>query len=482
MNKKMIVYILGKMLGIEGLLLLIPGIVSILYGEDESAVAFFITSMILSLLYLILVRKKPRETGIYAKEGFVIVALAWILWSAFGSIPFVISGSIPNYIDAFFETVSGFTTTGSTILNYIESLPQGMLFWRSFTHWIGGIGVLVFVLAFIPLTDKRSMHLMRAEVPGPTVDKLVPKVRSTVKILYGIYIILSVILTILLMCGGMSLFDSLIHMFGTAGTGGFSNRSASIGYYNSAYIETVITVFMILFGINFNMFYFILIKKFTTLFKSEEVRVYIGIIVFSTLAIAINILSFYETPLKAFRYAVFQVASIITTTGYATADFDLWPQFSKSILLAIMVIGACAGSTGGGTKVSRLIILIKTVKQEIKHILHPKSVGIVRIDKKRVDDDTIRGVYIYFIAYTFIFILSVILISIQNLDFSTTFSAVLTCLNNVGPGIAGVGPTQSFYNFSIFSKLLLCFNMLAGRLELFPFLIIFSPNLWRRKF
>ena len=278
------------------------------------------------------------------------------------------------------------------------------------------------------------------------------------------------------------MFDSLIHMFGTAGTGGFSNRSASIGYYNSAYIETVITVFMILFGINFNMFYFILIKKFTTLFKSEEVRVYLGIIVFSTLAIAINILSFYEIPLKAFRYAVFQVASIITTTGYATADFDLWPQFSKSILLAIMVIGACAGSTGGGTKVSRLIILIKTVKQEIKHILHPKSVGIVRIDKKRVDDDTIRGVYIYFIAYTFIFILSVILISIQNLDFSTTFSAVLTCLNNVGPGIAGVGPTQSFYNFSIFSKLLLCFNMLAGRLELFPFLIIFSPNLWRRKF
>ncbi|WP_027701215.1 TrkH family potassium uptake protein [Metaclostridioides mangenotii] len=481
MNKKMIVYILGKMLGIEGLLLLIPGIVAILYRE-ENATAFLITSIILFVFYLLFGRKKPDDTGIYAKEGFIIVAFAWVLWSIFGSLPFVISGSIPSYIDAFFETVSGFTTTGSTVLNDIESLSQGMLFWRSFTHWIGGMGVLVFVLAFIPLTDKRSIHLMRAEVPGPAVDKLVPKVRSTAKILYGIYIILSVILTILLMCGGMSFFDSLIHMFGTAGTGGFSNRSASIGYYDSVYIESVITIFMILFGINFNMFYFLLIKKFTPIFKSEEVRAYLGIIVLATVIIAFNILNIYGIQLEAFRYAVFQVASIITTTGYATADFDLWPQLSKSVILGIMIIGACAGSTGGGIKVSRLIILFKTVRQEIKHILHPKSVSIVTIDKKRVDDDTIHGVYIYFIAYILIFVLSVILISIQNIDFPTTFSAVLTCINNVGPGIAGVGPTQSFHDFSIFSKVVFCFDMLAGRLELFPFLIIFSPSLWRSKF
>ncbi|WP_315167492.1 TrkH family potassium uptake protein [Metaclostridioides mangenotii] len=481
MNKKMIVYILGKMLGIEGLLLLLPGIVAILYRE-ENATAFFITSIILFVFYLLFGRKKPDDTGIYAKEGFIIVAFAWVLWSVFGSLPFVISGSIPSYIDAFFETVSGFTTTGSTVLNDIESLSQGMLFWRSFTHWIGGMGVLVFVLAFIPLTDKRSIHLMRAEVPGPAVDKLVPKVRSTAKILYGIYIILSLILTILLMCGGMSFFDSLIHMFGTAGTGGFSNKSASIGYYNSVYIESVITIFMILFGINFNMFYFLLIKKFTPIFKSEEVRAYLGIIVLATVIIAFNILNIYGTHLEAFRYAVFQVASIITTTGYATADFDLWPQLSKSVILVIMIIGACAGSTGGGIKVSRLIILFKTVRQEIKHILHPKSVSIVTIDKKRVDDDTIHGVYIYFIAYVLIFVLSVILISIQNIDFPTTFSAVLTCLNNVGPGIAGAGPTQSFHDFSIFSKVVFCFDMLAGRLELFPFLIIFSPSLWRSKF
>ncbi|WP_304341291.1 TrkH family potassium uptake protein [Metaclostridioides mangenotii] len=481
MNKKMIVYILGKMLGIEGLLLLIPGIVAILYRE-ENATAFFITSIILFVFYLLFGRKKPDDTGIYAKEGFIIVAFAWVLWSVFGSLPFVISGSIPSYIDAFFETVSGFTTTGSTVLNDIESLSQGMLFWRSFTHWIGGMGVLVFVLAFIPLTDKRSIHLMRAEVPGPAVDKLVPKVRSTAKILYGIYIILSLILTILLMCGGMSFFDSLIHMFGTAGTGGFSNKSASIGYYNSVYIESVITIFMILFGINFNMFYFLLIKKFTPIFKSEEVRAYLGIIVLATVIIAFNILSIYGAHLEAFRYAVFQVASIITTTGYATADFDLWPQLSKSVILVIMIIGACAGSTGGGIKVSRLIILYKTVRQEIKHILHPKSVSIVTIDKKRVDVDTIHGVYTYFIAYVLIFVLSVILISIQNIDFPTTFSAVLTCINNVGPGIAGAGPTQSFHDFSIFSKVVFCFDMLAGRLELFPFLIIFSPSLWRSKF
>jgi trk system potassium uptake protein TrkH len=481
MNKRMVVYILGKLMGIEGVLMLIPGIVSILNGERE-AIDFFATSTLLFVLFLIFGRKKPENSGIYAKEGFVIVAFTWVLWSLFGCIPYLMSGSIPTFIDAFFETVSGFSTTGATILNDLVNLPQGMLFWRSFTHWIGGMGVLVFVLAFIPLTEKRSVHLLRAEVPGPTVNKIVPKVSSTAKILYGIYILLSIILTIMLMCGGMSLFDSLIHMFSTAGTGGFSNRIDSIAHYDSAYIEGVLVLFMVLFGINFNILYLFIIKKFSIAFKSEEVRVYLGVILFATIAIAINILGIYETPIKALRYAVFQVVSIITSTGYATADYELWPMFSKSILLGIMIIGACAGSTGGGIKTSRLIILVKTVRHEIKHILHPQSVSIVTIDKKRVSGEVIHGVYIYFIVYVIMLVLSVLLVSIQNLDFATTFSAVLSCLNNVGPGLAGVGPTQSYYDFSVFSKLVLCFDMLAGRLELFPFLIVFSPSLWRNKF
>lgn len=481
MNKNMIIYIMGKLLGIEGLLLLIPGLVSVLYGEKE-ATAFFITSVILFTIYIIIGRKKPKDSGIYAKEGFVIVAFTWILWSLFGCFPYFISGSITNFMDAFFETVSGFSTTGATILNNMENLPQGMLFWRSFTHWIGGMGVLVFVLAFIPLTEKRSIHLLRAEIPGPSVNKIVPKVRSTAKILYGIYILLSIILTIMLMLGGMSLFDSLIHMFSTAGTGGFSNKVASIGHYDNAYIEGVIVFFMMLFGINFNIIYLFIIRKFSLAFKSEEVKVYLCVIVFATIAIALNILSIYDNPITAFRYSIFQVVSIITSTGYATADYDLWPQFSKSILLAIMIIGACAGSTGGGIKTSRLLILIKTVKQEIKHILHPQSVSIVTIDNKRVSEDVIHGVYIYFIAYVSIMVISVGLVSIQNLDFATTFSSVLSCINNVGPGLEGVGPTQSYDNFSVLSKLVLCFDMLAGRLELFPFLIVFSPTLWKNKF
>lgn len=481
MNGKMTTYILGRMLGVEALVLLIPALVSVIYGEHGWR-AFLITSAVLLCLYLIFGRKKPHDSTIYGKDGFIIIASAWILWSIFGAMPFWISGSIPSYIDAFFETVSGFTTTGSTILTDIASMPKGMNFWRCLTHWIGGMGVLVFVLVIVSLEDKNSMHLMRAEVPGPETDKLVPKARDTAKILYGMYLILTVTQVIFLLLGGMDLYDSIIHAFSTAGTGGFNNRNNSVAYYDSAYIDGVITVFMILFGINFNMYYLLMLKKVKDVFKNEETRAYLGIILGSAILITINILGVYKTPLKAFRYAIFQVASVITTTGYATADFNLWPEFSKCILLGLMIIGACAGSTGGGMKVSRILIGLKSVKREIKRLLHPKSVNIVKVNGKKIKEETLQGVYVYFIAYIAIFIVSVLLISLNNFDFATSFSGVLTTINNIGPGISAVGPIENFSAFSDFSKIVFCFDMLIGRLEIFPFLILFSPDMWRRKF
>lgn len=481
MNYRMTSFILGRMLGVEALVMLVPAVVSAIYGE-ESMRAFLITSAVLLAVFLIFGRKKPEKTTIYAKEGFVIIALAWILWSAFGALPFYISGSIPRYIDALFETISGFTTTGSTILTDVTALPMGMNFWRCLTHWIGGMGVLVFVLVLTSLDDKNTMHLMRAEVPGPEADKLVPKVRGTAKILYGMYLALTLIEICFLLAGGMSLYDSVIHAFSTAGTGGFNNRANSVAYYDSAYIDGVITVFMILFGINFNMYFLLLLKNVKAVFKNEEVRTYLGIIAATTVIITLNIMHIYETPLKSFRYAVFQVSSIITTTGFATADFNLWPELSKCLLLMLMVVGACAGSTGGGMKVSRILILLKSIKQEVKKTLHPKSVSVVKVNGKRVGNDTMHGVYVYFMAYIFIVIGSVLLVSINNFDFATTFTGVLTTLNNIGPGIAGVGPVENFSNFSVLSKIVFCFDMLIGRLEIFPFLMLFSSHLWRRKF
>ena len=481
MNRKMTTYILGKMRGVEALVLLIPALVSALYGEVGWK-SFLITSTILIALFLIFGRKKPEDTTIYGRDGFVIIASAWILWSLFGALPFWVSGEIPSYVDAFFETVSGFTTTGSTILTDISALSRGLNFWRCFTHWFGGMGVLVFVMVIVSLEDKNSMHLMRAEVPGPETDKLVPKARDTAKILYGMYFILTVAEVIFLLFGGMDLYDSIIHAFSTAGTGGFNNRNNSVAYYDSAYIDGVITVFMILFGINFNMYYFLLLKKLKLVFKNEELRVYLGVILGAAALITINVMHIYEAPLKAFRYAIFQVAAVITTTGFATADFNLWPTFSKCILMALMVVGACAGSTGGGTKISRVLIAFKSIKREMRRLLHPKSVNIVKVNEKKVKEETMQGVYVYYITYIVVFVFSVLLISLNNFDFATTFSSVLTTLNNVGPGIAAVGPVENFSAFSDFSKIIFCFDMLIGRLEIFPFLMLFSPNLWRRKF
>lgn len=482
MNKKMTIYILSRMLGVEAALMLIPAIVSLIYREDGWK-AFLITSGILFLVFLLMGRKKPKDSTIYGKDGFIIIASAWVLWSLFGALPFWISGAIPSYIDAFFETVSGFTTTGSTILTDIASLPKGMNFWRCFTHWVGGMGVLVFVLVVFSLEDKNTMHLMRAEVPGPETDKLVPKGRDTAKILYAMYLGLTVLEILLLWAHPkMNLYDSMVHSFSTAGTGGFSNYNNSVAGLNSAYVEAVITVFMILFGINFNMYYFLLLKKVKAVFKNEEVRAYLGIILGATILITINILSMYGTVLKAFRYAVFQVASVITTTGFATVDYNLWPEFSKAILLVLMIIGACAGSTGGGMKVSRILILLKSIKQELKRLLHPKSVNIIKINGKKVREETLNGVNVYFIAYVAIFVVSTLLISLNDFDFATTFSGVLTTINNVGPGISKIGPIENFSQFSNLSKIVFCFDMLIGRLEIFPFLLMFSPGLWRKKF
>lgn len=480
MNWKMTTYILGRMLGVEALVLLLPAFVGVLYGEPIEA--FILTGAILSVFFLLFGLRKPDDSTIYGKEGFIIIACGWILWSIFGALPFYFSEAIPLYVDALFETVSGFTTTGSTILTDIEALPKGMNFWRCLTHWIGGMGVLVFVMVIVSLEEKNSMHLLRAEVPGPEKDKLVPKARESAKILYSMYFGLTALQVILLLFGGMNLYDSVIHAFSTAGTGGFSNRASSIAYYDSAYIDGVITVFMVLFGINFNMYYLILLKKFKAVWKNEEVRAYFGVIAAATIAITFNILHIYETPLKSFRYAVFQVTSIITTTGMATADYNLWPEFSKMILLLIMVIGACAGSTGGGMKVSRILILLKSVKQELKRLTKPKSVNIIKINGKKVSSETIHGVYIYTIAYVAILCVSLLLISLNDFDFTTSFSGVLTTLNNVGPGIAGVGPIENFAAFSSFSKIVFSLDMLIGRLEIFPFLVLFSPDLWRRKF
>lgn len=481
MNNKMIVYIIAKMLGVEGAVLLIPAFVAFLYGESD-VIQFLIVSAALGAIFFIFGRKRPENKVIYAKEGLVIVGLAWILWSLFGALPFVLTGSIPSYVDAFFETVSGFTTTGSTILTDIEALPKGVAFWRSLTHWIGGMGVLVFVMMLTSLDDEHSMHLMRAEVPGPEADKLVPKARATARILYLMYFVLTAAEVVFLMFGRMSFYDALLHSFSTAGTGGFSNRNASVAYYDSAYIDGVITVFMILFGVNFNLYFLIRLKNWKDALKNEELHAYLGIIAGAVAIVTVNILGIYGNLVHAFRYASFQVASVITTTGFCTADFNLWPELSKVVLLGIMVIGACAGSTGGGIKVSRFLILVKSIKQEVRRMLHPKAVTIVKINGKRVGNDTIRSVYIYFISYILVMMVSILLVSINNFDFATTFSSVLTTLNNVGPGISMVGPVENFHMFSPLSKLVFCMDMLLGRLEIFPYLLLMSPELWRRRF
>lgn len=479
MNKKMIIFTLGKLLQITGLLMYIPVLVAIIYRETEG-ISFAILGALIFGLGTIISFKHPAKKNIYAREGFVIVALSWILISIFGALPFCLTGEIPSFIDAFFEMVSGFTTTGSSILSDVEALSHASLFWRSFSHWLGGMGILVFVIAFVPISSGRSLHILRAEVPGPVVGKLVSKIRLTARILYIIYAVLTLVETVLLLFGGMPLFDSLLNSFGTAGTGGFAIKNASIAAYDSVYVDTVITIFMILFGINFNLIYFVIIGKFKEVFKSEELRYYFLIIIGATILITINILPMYESIFSALRYSSFTVGSIITTTGFVTADYGKWPMFSQMIIIILMFVGACSGSTGGGMKVSRIFIYLKNAKKELKHLLHPHSIQTVEFEKQPIDDHVIANIHSYLVLYLVIFALSLLVLTIFNLDFKSAFSAVATCLNNVGPGFDVVGPVSNFSSLSDVSKLVLSFDMLAGRLEIFPILLLFAPSQWRR--
>lgn len=472
----MIFYIIGIILEIEALFILLSMLVALYYKEPVSD--YLITAGLMLAAGGISTVKKPKDSQIYAREGFVIVGLTWIVMSLFGALPFFLSGEIPNYIDALFETISGFTTTGATILTDVESMPRGLLFWRSFTHLIGGMGVLVFVLAVVPLGGSRSMHLMRAEVAGPTVGKIVPKMGDTAKILYALYLALTTIETAFLIFGGMPLYDSVIHAMGTAGTGGFGIMNNSIAGYDSAYIEWVITIFMLLFSINFNLYYIMLIGKIRQAFASEELRCFFLIVAASVAVIAGNIRPMYESTAKAVRLAAFQVASIMSTTGYSTCDFDLWPELSKSILIVLMFIGGCAGSTSGGIKLSRVLILIKSVKNEMAKMLHPQYVNTVRAEGKPLDANVTKNACMYGVAYMIIMVVSFLLISIDEFDFETTMTAVFATLNDVGPGFHKVGPSGNFSMFSGFSKTVLMCDMLIGRLEIFPVLMILAPSTW----
>ena len=477
----MICFVIGRILLTEAALLMLPMAVALGYGE--AAAPFLIPALLLALIGLLLGLRAPQKSSLYARDGFAVVALAWVLMSAFGALPFVISGDIPSFVDAFFETVSGFTTTGASILTEIEPLHRGILFWRSFTHWVGGMGVLVFVMAILPMSagDGHGMHLMRAEVPGPSVGKLVSRMGDTAKILYGIYLAMTVLEIVLLLLGGMSLFDACIHAFGTAGTGGFSCRNLSVGAYDSAYFDVVISVFMLLFGINFNLYYFLLIRRFRDVFHSEELRAYLLIVVTAVLAIAADIVHIYGSVFRSLRYALFQVASIITTTGYATADFNTWPVFSQAILVILMFIGACAGSTGGGIKVARVVILCKTSLGDMRKMLHPNAVTTVRFEGKPLTDRSIRSVHLFLTVYILIFTVSVLLLSLERFDLITVFTAVAACINNIGPGLEVVGPMGNYAQFSPAAKLLLSFDMLVGRLEIFPMLLLFAPSIWKRR-
>lgn len=480
MNRRMVLYTVGTVIKIEAVLMLLPTVCALIYNETCVKELLISIAVCLAAGFGLTLLSRPGNKVIYAREGFVIVALSWVALSALGALPFFLSGEIPNYIDAFFETVSGFTTTGASILLDIEKMSKGLLFWRSFTHWVGGMGVLVFMMAIVPSLSDRTMHILRAEMPGPIVGKLVPRARQTTRILYIIYVVMTVVEIILLLAGGMPIFDSIVHAFGTAGTGGFGIKADSIASY-SPYLQWVITIFMLLFGINFNLYYLLLIKKFKSVFKSSEMWVYIGIVAFSTIAITLNIFSVTDSFGTALRDAAFQVSSIITTTGYATADFNNWPVFSKTILLLLMFVGACAGSTGGGIKVSRVIILFKTIKRELKKLLHPRSIDVIRFEGKRLDEITASSVSSYLAIYTLFFCVIVLILGFDAFDLETNISAAAACFNNIGPGFAAVGPTSNYSLYSPISKIFLSFSMLFGRLEIYPILLTLSPSTWVKK-
>lgn len=479
MNFAIVLYIVGWLLQFEAGFLLLPALVGAIYREPVSFGAYIFSALLCFVIGWLFKRKRPNHSDLFVREGFASVALGWIALSIFGAIPFVATGDIPHYIDALFETISGFTTTGASILPEVESLSRAGLFWRSFTHWIGGMGVFVLIMAILPMMGGSTMNLMRAESPGPSVSKLLPRVRDTAKILYLLYIGISILEIIILCICGMSLFDSLTTTFGTVGTGGFGIRNDSLAGY-SPLIQNVVTTFMILSGINYTFYFLFLSKQFKTAFSIEEVRWYLFIILGSAIIISWNIHSMYASLGEAVRHAFFQVGSIITTTGFATVDFNTWPQLSKTILVLLMFIGACAGSTGGGIKVSRILILLKAIKKELLMMIHPRMVRKIRMDGHVLSHETMRSTNVFISVYFVILFASVLLIGIDEYDFTTNFTSVVATLNNIGPGLELVGPTQNFSIFSSFSKCVLMFDMLAGRLELFPMLIILVPSCWKK--
>ncbi len=474
MNYRMILYLSGQFLRILGALMILPLLVALIYNEPASRNAFAVTALALLVAGSAIAWKKPENKSLYNREGLAVVAIVWLMVSIFGGIPFLLSGDIPNFADCIFEITSGFTTTGSTILTDIESMSHATLFWRAFSHFLGGMGVLVFMLAILPHNDTRTMHIVRAESPGPTVGKLVAKMSFSVRILYGMYIALTVLETIFLLFGGMDLFEALCHAFATAGTGGFGITNNSVADYNSVYIDVVITIFMTLFGINFTLYYLLLMKKWKSVLKNEELRVFLGICAAAILIIAFNIMDIYGSFWQGLRYSSFQVMSTVSTTGFATASFTDWPVLSQIIIILLMFVGGCAGSTGGGLKVMRILLLCKIALKEIRCVLNPRTVITVKCDGKAVDKDVLRGCSSYFVLFCLLMALSILLLSLDGHDVGTTVTAVITCLNNVGPGIGEVNPAGNFSGFSEWAKILLSMDMLLGRLEIYPLLVLFT--------
>ena len=486
MNYRMIFNTAGKVLRVEALLMALPLVVSLIYGEWQTAYGFIIAALAAFVVgYILVYLCKPKNQFMYAKEGLVTVAIAWIVVSVFGALPFTISGEISSYIDALFETVSGFTTTGASILTDVESMSHGCLMWRSFAHWIGGMGVLVFILAITSKSPDRSMHILRAEMPGPIIDKVVPRAKDTTLILYIIYSVMTAIMVILLLCGGMDLFESLVHAFGTAGAGGFSIKADGLAGY-SAYHQWVIAIGMLCFGVNFNLYYLIIIGKVAGFFKSRELLVYVGIVFSAVVIICFNIYDIYGSFAETLRHSVFQTSSIITTSGFSTVDFNNWPTLSKIVLVTLMFIGGCAGSTAGGLKVSRLIIVVKKIGNDLKKVLHPRTANIVKFEGKRLDDATLNGVSSYTLVYIVLFFAIFFLLSFDtgiptNVAMETNFTAAAACFNNVGPGLSLVGPMGSDACYSPISKIILTIAMLLGRLEIYPLLLTLTPTTWIKK-
>lgn len=480
MNYRLISQVLGRVVAIEAALMLIPMFVSVIYGE--SVLPFVYTMIIAWAVALLLMQFKPKSRELYALEGFVIVSLAWIVMSAIGALPFIFSGEIPKLIDAFFETVSGFTTTGATILSDIEAMGKGTMFWRCFTNWLGGMGVLVFVMFVLPLNEEHSMHILRAEMPGPIVGKLVPKVQNTAMILYIIYTVMTLVIVALLMLGGMNLYDALVHAFSTAGTGGFSNYADGVAHFDSAYIDYVIGIGLLFFGTNFNLYFLLLVGRVKEIFRNEELRLYLSMVLVASVIIAITIIDDYGTFSNAFRYSFFQVSSIITTAGHVTANFDVWPTVAKTILYFLMFTGASAGGTNGGIKISRLIIAFKTLLNEIIYQIRPREVKTVKLNGEVVSKSTQRTTVVFIMLYVFLIIGSTFIVALDNYDFTSTFVGVIACMGNIGPAAGICGPVGNFVPFSDLSTFVLAVDMLIGRLEIFPILVLFMPIAWKKKF